>query len=576
MAVPRIIMKMDEYNGDAVTPTAADRVPPLPPEDYRRLVTSEDRYFDITPDSLVFPEVPAGLYDSVFDFGCGCGRIARQLMCQKPKPQRYVGIDVHKGMVAWCQDNLTAHDEAFRFHHHDVYNLGLGPDNTRQMTAPFPAEDGEFSFVVAHSVFTHLYKEQTEFYLREIARILTPSGLARTTWFFFDRSTFPMLFDFQVCLYVNEIDPTNAVIYDWRWLLGAVRDSGLCITHATPPSVRGHQWEVFLKKRDENSNNSFPSDPASLQFLCGSGFATEPAAQPTASSGTSQQVPVAREPGTAFRLRYAGTANEDEFKKRCRDLDWWYHSYYFDNGLAVRGEYDIGADIESYGFPESMEGMRVLDVGTGAGWFAHYFEQKGASVTTVDARGYCDFDMYGRHQYPSVQEGGRQPDRFDEQGNPIYDSPVSRGFWIMKDILKSRVRFRNARIYELSPELFGGEKFDLVFLGAILCHVRDPIGALMAARKVCRFKVVATVPTVIGEPASETMPRQYLPYTDIDRISWWLPNEACLRHWFLAAGFTNVDISKGIRLTADKLRLNEAGRPANGDQILRLGVGYAF
>jgi SAM-dependent methyltransferase len=568
---------MDTLSGSAVAADGASLAPPLPPEEYRRLVTAEDKYFDIIPDSMVFPEVPAGLYDSVFDFGCGCGRIARQLMCQRPKPRRYAGIDVHKGMVAWCQENLTAYDEAFRFHHHDVYNLGLGPDNTRQMTAAFPAEDGGFTFVVAHSVFTHLYKEQTEFYLREIARILAPGGLARTTWFLFDRSTFPMLFDFQVCLFVNEIDPTNAVIYDWRWLLGAVRDAGLCITRANPALVRGHQWEVFLTKRDENSSDSFPTDPASLHLLCGSGISAEPVAQPAVAPAEPRPVSAARrEPGTAFRLRYTGTANEDEFRKRSSELDWWYHSYYFDNGFAVRGEYDIGLDIASYGFPASMEGMRVLDVGTGAGWFAHYFEQKGAIVTTVDARGYCDFDMYGRYENPAVQAGGRQPDRTDEAGNPIYDSPVSRGFWIMKDILKSRIRFRNARIYDLSPELFGGEKFDLVFLGAILCHVRDPIGALMAARKVCRSKVMASVPTVIGEPASETMPRQYLPYTDVDNISWWLPNEACLRHWFLAAGFANVDVGRQIRLTADKLHLTETGRPSNGDQILRVGVGYAF
>src|SRR5213076_2712177 len=62
----------------------------------------------------------------------------------------------------------------------------------------------QFSFVIAHSVFTHLYKEQTEYYVEEIARIMTDDGIARTTWFLFDRATFPMLFEFQVCLFINE------------------------------------------------------------------------------------------------------------------------------------------------------------------------------------------------------------------------------------------------------------------------------------------------------------------------------------------------------------------------------------
>jgi protein-L-isoaspartate O-methyltransferase len=47
--------------------------------------------------------------------------------------------------------------------------------------------------------------------------------------------------------------------------------------------------------------------------------------------------------------------------------------------------------------------MRVLDIGTGAGWFAFYFEQLGAEVVTVDARGYCDFDVYGRPGYPPIE-----------------------------------------------------------------------------------------------------------------------------------------------------------------------------
>src|SRR4030095_2494922 len=104
-----------------------------------------------------------------------------------------------------------------------------------------------------------------------------------------------------------------------------------------------------------------------------------------------------------------------------------------------------------------------------------------------------------------------------KSGEPIYFSSVSPGFWTMKDILGSRVRFRNARVYDIGPALFS-EKFDLVFLGAILCHLRDPIGALMAARSVCRHRVMASTPVVLGETESDVLPRQYLPYTNVDRI----------------------------------------------------------
>src|ERR1051326_2903092 len=211
---------------------------------------------------------------------------------------------------------------------------------------------------------------------------------------------------------------------------------------------------------------------------------------------TDHEKPPPRAIATRRVLHYASSMNAREFEERCRDLSWWYHSYYFDNGFCVRGDYDIGADVADYGFPASMEGLRVLDVGTGAGWFSFYFEQLGAEVVTVDARGYCDFDVYGRPGYSSVEEEGRLPDRRGEDGTPIYYSPVSRGFWIMKDILHSRVEYLNSRVYDIRPELFHGRKFDLVFLGAILCHLRDPIGALMAVRSVCSDRVIAS--TQIG------------------------------------------------------------------------------
>jgi SAM-dependent methyltransferase len=548
----------------------------MPPAEYRRLVCYDDESFHIARAALAFPQVPPGLYDSVFEFGCGCGRIARQLLCQIPKPRRYVGVDFHRGMINWCRENLTACDPNFQFFHHDVWNLGLGPDNTRQLTAPFPVGSGEFTLLIAHSVFTHLHKEQAEFYLSEVARVLADRGIARTTWFFFDKRTFPMMLDFQVCLYINEIDPSNAVIYDLRWFLEAVRRCGLSVKEAIPPATRGQQWEVFLVKRNTLSADNFPTHADVLSYMCGTGVtAPEDASeQPTANGAADSEAISApcEETLDTFRLRFTGDITPAEFQRRCAEVDRWYHSFYFDNGYEVRGDYDIGADIAAYGFPDSMKGMQVLDVGTGAGWFAFHFEQLGAEVVTLDARGYTDFDVYGGFEYPPIEQE-RLPDRLNDDGTPVYYSAVSKGFWVMRDMLRSRVRFRNGRAYEIAPEFFGGVKFDLVFLGAILCHLRDPVGALMAARRVCKGMVIASTPVVIGERESDVLPRQYLPYTALDKITWWLPNEACFRHWFLAAGFAGVDISSKVRLRCDVPRF-ESGRQVNGDQTLRVAKAY--
>lgn len=292
-------------------------------------------------------------------------------------------------------------------------------------------------------------------------------------------------------------------------------------------------------------------------------------------------------------LRYTGSLDAAEFDQACATVDWWYHSYYFDNGLSVRGDYDIGADIDDYGFPEDMRGMEVLDIGTGAGWFAHYFAQRGAAVTTFDARGYADFDVFGRHYYPphdvleavtpDIVTAGRDddidehdalswrpPDRRGNDGAAIYYSPVSKGFFVMNDILGTEIDFVNGRVYDIEPSLFKGKRFDLVFMGAFLCHLRDPIGALACARSVCRGTIIASTPVVIGEGPDEA-PRQYLPYTGIDRISWWLPNEACFRLWFEGAGFSDVDVSRSLTLRCDVEHRGPDGRVHNGDQTHRVG-----
>jgi len=160
---------------------------PLPPVEMRELVGPTDpKYFDNPHGSLVFPDIPLEKQESIFDFGCGCGRIARQLIQQNPRPQRYVGIDLHKGMIAWCLNNLKPHADGFNFFHHDVFNAGLNPGG-KAKSLPFPVGDRSFKFVVSWSVFTHLAEQQAVFYLTEVSRILDADGIFLSTWFTFDK-----------------------------------------------------------------------------------------------------------------------------------------------------------------------------------------------------------------------------------------------------------------------------------------------------------------------------------------------------------------------------------------------------
>lgn len=271
-----------------------------------------------------------------------------------------------------------------------------------------------------------------------------------------------------------------------------------------------------------------------------------------------------------FNLKYTGTYDQSEFEQRCAEHDFWYHSFYFDNGFQIRGDYDIGIDIQDYHFPEDMHGMTVLDLGTGSGWFATYFEQAGATVTTVDVRGYSDFDVYGRHTLPDISTEKTQPDRISDSGEPLYYSPVSRGFWIIKDILGLQAEYRNSRVYDLCPDLFEGRKFDLVFMGSLLMHLRDPVGALMAARSVCNDRLIANS-LVPPRNIQEDYPVMEFINNPQDKVNWWRPNRLCLNGLAHAAGFENVSVENNVNITTDKPYVHpETGQSSGVTQELYL------
>jgi SAM-dependent methyltransferase len=196
----------------------------------------------------LFPDLDDALYESVFDFGCGCGRTARQLIQQQPSPESYLGVDLHPEMVAWCQANLTPVAGSFTFEHHDVFHEVYNPGSNKPRSRPLPASDESATLLIAHSVFTHIIQDDVEFYLGEFARIMRPDGVARATFFLFDKRWFPMMEPHRNALYTDPVLLADAVILDREWLRLACERVGLAIVAAVPPEFRGFQWVLTFKR----------------------------------------------------------------------------------------------------------------------------------------------------------------------------------------------------------------------------------------------------------------------------------------------------------------------------------------
>jgi hypothetical protein len=87
--------------------------------------------------------------------------------------------------------------------------------------------------------------------------------VAITTWFLFDKADFPMMQEFQNALFINDVDPTNAVIFDKSWLRGTADRAGLTLACIVPPAIRGFQWKIYMKKTGPGATHAeFPPDLA--------------------------------------------------------------------------------------------------------------------------------------------------------------------------------------------------------------------------------------------------------------------------------------------------------------------------
>lgn len=129
----------------------------------------------------------------------------------------------------------------------------------------------------------------------------------------------------------------------------------------------------------------------------------------------------------------------------------WYHSIEIETGLVTPGRLSqahLRQMLQYLQFPDSFEGLIVLDIGAWDGFFSFEAERRGAKrVVALDV-----------------------------------DPPDTHGFAIAKELLDSRVEFMRGNVYDLSAETYGN--FDIVFFFGVFYHLRYPLLALDRIRQV--------------------------------------------------------------------------------------------
>jgi SAM-dependent methyltransferase len=175
---------------------------------------------------------------AVLDIGCGLGKHAIHLAPFLKQGGQLEGFDVHKRCIDWCQRAITPRYPNARFRHTPLKNDMYSP-NAKASAADFkfPYRSDSFELAFLASVFTHMFTDQVDNYISEIARVLKSDGCCIATVYLLNESkragiaggtaawTFSIPRD--GCWIETQAPPEAAVAYEERDLIAKFGRAGL-------------------------------------------------------------------------------------------------------------------------------------------------------------------------------------------------------------------------------------------------------------------------------------------------------------------------------------------------------------
>ena len=133
---------------------------------------------------------PVRAGENVLEVGCGVGRDAIPLVKVLGPKGSYVGLDIIRPSIIWCQENITPRHPNAVFGHLDIRSEFYNPSGTLSaLEVRIPIEDGRIDLIILQSVFTHMFEDDIVHYLSEFRRVLHPDGLVFATFFIVDEES---------------------------------------------------------------------------------------------------------------------------------------------------------------------------------------------------------------------------------------------------------------------------------------------------------------------------------------------------------------------------------------------------
>jgi tRNA (mo5U34)-methyltransferase len=227
-------------------------------------------------------------------------------------------------------------------------------------------------------------------------------------------------------------------------------------------------------------------------------------------------------------LQSDGSAAVGPLAATIRELSPWFHNLRLIDGTQTAPDHPLG-DFPAYkwrpieaALPFGLDGLRVLDVGCNAGFYAFEMSRQGASVTAIDLDEH--YLRQARWAEPHVEHG-------------------------------AAVEFRRASVYEVGN---WKARYDLINFMGVFYHLRYPLLALDMLAAACErwliFQSITTAASRTDAPHHRPDDLQLADITPLtspdwpalafienrlagDHSNWWVPNEPAVFAMLRSAGF---------------------------------------
>jgi tRNA (mo5U34)-methyltransferase len=205
------------------------------------------------------------------------------------------------------------------------------------------------------------------------------------------------------------------------------------------------------------------------------------------------------------------TANKESTISKVVELGPWFHQIDLGDGLRTRdiapfpGPQPLNHPLDRWlilekALPSDLRGLRVLDVGCADGFFALQLARRGAEVVAVDAA-------------PKM---------------------IARLEWLIGHFGIRNIKTKVATIESLAGSK---ERYDFVFMIALLYHLRHPLMGLDIAFQLTDLLYVESV---VHEANDDSYLYLRPPIEGVQHAPKWIPTEKCVLDMLAFSGFREV------------------------------------